>query len=73
MWLGHAEPDPLYFEFRGVPVVETRDLHENTLLDLDAHGDICAMTVEHDVQAGRHAAILVGPCLGRIMLSATKR
>ena len=28
-------------------MVETRDLDENTLLDLDARGDICTMTVEH--------------------------
>ena len=37
----------LSIEFRDVPVVEPRDLDENTLLDLDARGDICAMTVEH--------------------------
>lgn len=43
----YAETDTLYIEFRGVSVVETRDLDENTLLDLDAHGDICAITVEH--------------------------
>lgn len=43
----YAETDTLYIEFRGVPVVETRDLDENTLLGLDARGDICAITVEH--------------------------
>lgn len=43
----YAETDTLYIEFRDVPVVETRDLDENTLLDLDADGDICAMTIEH--------------------------
>ena len=26
---------------------ETRDLDENTLLDVDAEGNICAITVEH--------------------------
>lgn len=30
-----------------MPVVETRDLDENTLLDLDALGRIAAITVEH--------------------------
>jgi len=42
-----AETDTLYIEFRDVPVVETRDLDENTLLDLDAEGAIAAITVEH--------------------------
>ena len=36
-------------EFRDVRVSETRDLDENTLLDLDAQGDVCAITVEHAV------------------------
>jgi len=42
-----ADTDTLYIEFRDVPVSETRDLDENTVLDLDAHGDIAAITVEH--------------------------
>ncbi len=42
-----AETDTLYIEFRDVPVVETRDLDENTLLDVDADGGIAAITVEH--------------------------
>jgi uncharacterized protein YuzE len=28
-------------------VVETRDLDENTLVDLDADGNIAGMTIEH--------------------------
>ncbi|HKS94795.1 MAG TPA: DUF2283 domain-containing protein, partial [Terriglobia bacterium] len=28
-------------------VAETRDLDEDTVLDLDADGNICAITVEH--------------------------
>lgn len=43
----YAETDTLYIEFRDVRVVETRDLDENTLLDLDAEGDLAAITVEH--------------------------
>jgi uncharacterized protein YuzE len=31
-------------------VTETRDLDENTLLDVDAHGNICAITIEHASQ-----------------------
>jgi len=42
-----ADTDTLHIEFRDAPVAETRDLDENTLLDLDAKGDICAITVEH--------------------------
>jgi uncharacterized protein YuzE len=42
-----AGTDTLYIEFRNTPVAETRDLDENTLLDVDEHGNICAITVEH--------------------------
>ena len=41
------DTDTLYIEFRAVEVAETRDLDENTLLDLDSEGDICAITIEH--------------------------
>lgn len=42
-----ADTDTLHIEFRKVEVSETRDLDENTLLDLDREGQICAITVEH--------------------------
>jgi uncharacterized protein YuzE len=42
-----AETDTLHIEFRDVPVAETRDLDEDTLLDIDADGNISAITVEH--------------------------
>jgi uncharacterized protein YuzE len=41
------DADTLLIEFREAPVVETRDLDENTLLDLDSDGNICALTIEH--------------------------
>lgn len=42
------DTDTLYIEFRsGITVTETKDLDENTLLDLDANGNICGITVEH--------------------------
>jgi len=41
------DTDTLYIEFREAKVVETRDLDEDTLLDLDGQGNICAITVEH--------------------------
>ena len=39
--------DTLYIEFRPFDVAETRDFDEDTLLDLDAEGRICGITVEH--------------------------
>ena len=41
------DTDTLHIEFRASEVVETKDLDENTLLDLDANGQICAITIEH--------------------------
>jgi uncharacterized protein YuzE len=45
-----ADTDTLLIEFRDAPVIETRDLDENTVLDVDAQGNICAITVEHASQ-----------------------
>ncbi len=39
--------DTLYIEFRAVEVAETRDLDENTILDLERNGNICGITIEH--------------------------
>lgn len=41
------DTDTLYIEFKATDVSETRDLDENTLLDLDADGNVCGITVEH--------------------------
>jgi uncharacterized protein YuzE len=41
------DTDTLYIEFRGATVTETRDLDANTVLDVDAEGNICALTMEH--------------------------
>ena len=41
------ETDTLYLEFRTVAVAETKDLDENTLLDVDQDGNICGLTIEH--------------------------
>lgn len=41
------DTDTLYIEFRKDAVSESRDLDEDTLLDLDAAGNIVAITVEH--------------------------
>ncbi len=39
--------DTLYIEFKSAEVAETKDLDENTLLDLDRDGNICAITVDY--------------------------
>jgi uncharacterized protein YuzE len=44
------DTDTLYIEFRGGDIVETRDLDENTVLDVDAQGNVCAITLEHASQ-----------------------
>jgi uncharacterized protein YuzE len=44
------DTDTLYIEFKESQVAETRDLDENTLLDIDRDGNICAITVEHASQ-----------------------
>ena len=41
------DTDTLYIEFRIGDVVETRDLDENTILDMDVQGNVCAITFEH--------------------------
>ncbi len=41
------ETDTLYLEFSDGEITETRELDENTLLDFDGHGNICAITIEH--------------------------
>ena len=42
-----ADTDTLYIEFRQATVLETKDLDENTIMDLDRDGNICAITIEH--------------------------
>lgn len=44
------ETDTLYIELRPTEVAETKDLDENTLLDLDDAGNLCAITLEHASQ-----------------------
>ncbi len=42
-----ADTDTMLIQFQDAPVVETRDLDENTILDLDVKGNICSITIEH--------------------------
>jgi uncharacterized protein YuzE len=41
------DTDTLFIEFRAVDVAATKDLDENTILDLDRSGNICGITIEH--------------------------
>jgi uncharacterized protein YuzE len=41
------DTDTLYIEFSKKEVADTRDLDEDTLLDVDSAGNIVAITVEH--------------------------
>ena len=42
-----SDTDTLYIEFRESDITESKDLDENTILDLDAEGHVCAITFEH--------------------------
>lgn len=44
------DTDTLLIEFKEAPVAETRDLDENTVPDIDAHGNVGAVAVEHASQ-----------------------
>lgn len=41
------DTDTLYIEFIDARIHETRELDDNTLLDIDEQGRLCALTVEH--------------------------
>lgn len=41
------DTDTLHIEFRAAKVAETRDLDEDTLLDVDGDGNTCGLTLEH--------------------------
>ena len=42
-----ADTDTLYLELCAEPIEESRDLDEQTLLEFDSGGRLCAITVEH--------------------------
>lgn len=41
------QTDTLLIELKDAPIAETRDLDENTILDVDRDGNICTITIEH--------------------------
>jgi uncharacterized protein YuzE len=44
------DTDTLYIELRDSQVAETRDLDENTQVDMDSRGEVCGITIEHASQ-----------------------
>ena len=48
------DTDTLYIEFKAAEIAESKDLDENTVLDVDQSGNICGITIEH---ASQHADI----------------
>ena len=44
------DSDTLYIELREAVVAETRDLDENTLIEVDDQGRMVAITIEHAQQ-----------------------
>jgi uncharacterized protein YuzE len=41
------DTDTLYIEFNDSNIYESKDLDDNTILDVDVNGNICAITFEH--------------------------
>jgi uncharacterized protein YuzE len=44
------DTDTLYIELSNDEIVETRDLDDNTLIDIDRYGNVCGITIEHAQQ-----------------------
>lgn len=44
------DTDTLYISFRDGDISQARDLDENTLIEMDAAGQVCAITLEHASQ-----------------------
>lgn len=44
------DTDTLYIEFRASDIAESKVLDENTVLDVEANGNECAITIEHASQ-----------------------
>jgi uncharacterized protein YuzE len=42
-----GDTDTLYLVLNDAPVLETRELDENTLVDVDAKGSLVSITIEH--------------------------
>ena len=41
------DTDPLLIDFANREIVETKDVNENILVELDSDGELVSMTIEH--------------------------
>ena len=48
-----SDTDTALVEFTENPVAETREISENIYADLDQHGDLVSMTIEHAMTSAR--------------------
>ena len=53
------DTDTLYLEFRADGIADSRDLDENTLMEVDAKGRVCAITLEHASERADLSAVTV--------------
>ena len=42
-----SDTDTAFIEFSDKPTVETKEITENLYIDLDEHGNLVSMTIEH--------------------------
>lgn len=43
----YADTDPLYIEFREIPGVESREVVDGLVVDLDGNGEVVGIDIEH--------------------------
>ena len=53
------DTDTLYIEFRGNDIAESKDLDEDTILDMDAKGNVRTITFEHASQRTNVSRLIV--------------
>lgn len=41
------DTDTMYIELRDTEIAQTRDLDDNTQVDVDTAGQLCGITIEH--------------------------
>ena len=65
-----ADTDTMLIEFRDEPVAETRELDEDTILDLDARGNIRSITIEPGSRSWMRLSVPRWPCQARVSAAA---
>lgn len=67
------DTDTLLIEFSQTAVADTRDLDENMVVDVDAHGNVCAITLEHASERTTVAGLSYERVAARILPSTYER